>query len=104
MPNHWGLEKWKRTMLMAAKVRRPVNAFSRSGLRISTAYLDGVGGDGDAIWCRGIPSDEGMKRACRDNYSIETRGKAYLKGLKPQGNVCVNMPRINRRPTAWLMR
>jgi hypothetical protein len=26
--------------LMAAKVRRPVNAFSRSGLRISTGGLD----------------------------------------------------------------
>ena len=31
-PNHWGLEKWNRTMLMAAKQRNPVSAFSGAGL------------------------------------------------------------------------
>src|SRR5215472_12486482 len=40
IPNHWGFEKWKKTILTAAKVRRPVNAFSRSGLRISIDFLD----------------------------------------------------------------
>jgi hypothetical protein len=35
-PNHNGLEKWKRTILMAAKQRRPVNAFNFAGLLIST--------------------------------------------------------------------
>src|SRR5208282_2816038 len=39
-PNHWGFEKWKKTMLMAAKQRRPVKAFRRAGLRISTRLLD----------------------------------------------------------------
>jgi len=43
-PNDFGLEKWNKTMLMAAKKRRPVSAFSRAGLgsgrsgvRVSTA-------------------------------------------------------------------
>jgi hypothetical protein len=35
-PNLRGSEKWKRTMLMAAKVRKPVSAFSRAGLLVST--------------------------------------------------------------------
>src|SRR5579863_7286655 len=39
-PNHNGLEKWKRTILMAAKHRKPVNAFSRAGLLVSTLLLD----------------------------------------------------------------
>src|SRR6266567_7883962 len=43
-------------MLTAAKERRPVNALSRSGLRISTGDLDESGSGGDAVCCRWIPS------------------------------------------------
>jgi hypothetical protein len=39
-PNQFGLEKWKRTILTAAKLRSPVNAFSRAGLAISTCCID----------------------------------------------------------------
>src|SRR5581483_4513841 len=36
MPNHWGFEKWKKTIFRAAKQRKPVKASNRAGLRIST--------------------------------------------------------------------
>jgi hypothetical protein len=38
-PNHFGLEKWKKTMFSAAKQRRPVRAGSVS-------FLVGFGGVG----------------------------------------------------------
>ncbi len=31
-PNHCGLEKWKKTILTAAKQRKPVKAFNGAGL------------------------------------------------------------------------
>ncbi len=48
-PNHWGLEKWKKTMLMAAKQRKPVSAFSRCWLARLHGLLDDSGQSNECI-------------------------------------------------------
>src|SRR5215469_6590440 len=74
IPNHWGLEKWKKTMLTAANARKPVNAFSRSGLRISTGLIDGFSLSGDAGGCSGADCE----RVARGLI------EGYLKGSSGQ--------------------